>query len=74
MGLCLSKRALTLTEKEEIYIIEAEQEVRNKGLNGIDEFYNNQIETWHRELLPLHVGLLGLSGSEKLSFMNALPG
>ncbi|XP_046843665.1 uncharacterized protein LOC124437781 isoform X2 [Xenia sp. Carnegie-2017] len=74
MGLCLSKRALTLTEKEEIYIIEAEQEVMNKGLNGINEFYNNQIEKWHRELSPLHVGLLGLSGSEKSSFINALTG
>ncbi|XP_046843671.1 interferon-inducible GTPase 1-like [Xenia sp. Carnegie-2017] len=74
MGLCLCKPALTLTEKEEIYIIEAELEVRNKGLNGINEFYNNQIEKWHRELTPLHFGLLGLSRSEKSSFMNALPG
>lgn len=74
MGLCLSKRALTLTEKEEIYIIEAEQEVRNNGLNNIDKFYNNQIEKWHRELTTLHVGLLGLCRSEKSSFIDAVTG
>ncbi|XP_046843669.1 uncharacterized protein LOC124437782 isoform X2 [Xenia sp. Carnegie-2017] len=75
MGLCLSKRALTLTEKEEVYIVEAEQEVRrNKKLIGIDEFCNNQIKKWHSEPLPLHVGLLGLSRSEKSSFIDTVIG
>ena len=76
MGLCCSKRGLTLTEKEEILIIEAEQQVKYKEKNNqvvdFNELYKTKGDSWDE--FELHFALIGSSESGKSSFIDALNG
>ena len=63
MGSCFSKPTLTSTENEEILILEAKQHAKFFGLDGISDFYHDQIRNWNE--FELHFALIGSNESGK---------